>query len=67
MRSPEAAIPTRPCTGNLEADISVGVQSRYDLLWWYCLCTLAFGFAFQVLAGKLGLVRTSGYKGTGAL
>ena len=39
--------------GNLEADILVGVGSRFALLWWYGLCTLCFGFAFQALAGKV--------------
>ena len=39
--------------GNLEADILVGVGSRFALLWWYGLCTLCFGFAFQSLAGKV--------------
>lgn len=39
--------------GNLEADILVGVGSRFALLWWYGLCTLCFGFAFQALSGKV--------------
>mmetsp|Transcript_11202 Transcript_11202/g.24121 ORF Transcript_11202/g.24121 Transcript_11202/m.24121 type:complete len:597 (+) Transcript_11202:151-1941(+) len=42
--------------GNLEADIQVGVQAGYTLLWWYCICSVLFGFAYQCLAGRLGLV-----------
>lgn len=42
--------------GNLEADIQVGVQTGYDLLWWYFICAVLFGFAFQCLAGQIGLV-----------
>ncbi|GAX73625.1 hypothetical protein CEUSTIGMA_g1076.t1 [Chlamydomonas eustigma] len=42
--------------GNLEADIQVGVSSQYQLLWWYALCVLCFGYAFQSLSGKIGLV-----------
>ncbi len=42
--------------GNLEADIQVGVQTGYDLLWWYFICAVLFGFAFQCLAGQLGIV-----------
>jgi NRAMP (natural resistance-associated macrophage protein)-like metal ion transporter len=42
--------------GNLEADIQVGVQTGYSLLWWYATCAVALGFLVQCLAGQLGLV-----------
>jgi NRAMP (natural resistance-associated macrophage protein)-like metal ion transporter len=42
--------------GNLEADIRVGITARYSLLWWFAICVLCFGFAFQALSGKVGLV-----------
>lgn len=29
-------------TGNLEADIQVGVSTGYDLLWWYFICAVLF-------------------------
>ncbi|KAG1669253.1 hypothetical protein FOA52_003290 [Chlamydomonas sp. UWO 241] len=42
--------------GNLEADIQVGVQAGYTLLWWFLLCAVLFGFVVQSLAGQLGIV-----------
>ncbi|GAX77144.1 hypothetical protein CEUSTIGMA_g4590.t1 [Chlamydomonas eustigma] len=42
--------------GNLEADIQVGAQAGYSLLWWYGISSVFFGFAFQCQAGRLGLV-----------
>lgn len=42
--------------GNLEADIQLGVASGMSLLWWTAICCLVFGFTFQNLSGRVGLV-----------
>ena len=31
-----------PSSGNLEADIQVGAQAGYTLLWWYAICAVLF-------------------------
>lgn len=36
-------------------DIQVGVQTGYDLLWWYATCAVLLGFVVQCLAGQLGI------------
>lgn len=42
--------------GNLEANIQAGVQSGFRLLWWFALCSLVFGYTFQAMAARLGVV-----------